>query len=502
MKSQDGWASMPIGNVTNVAGRNKTMARRRNVGRIAGTSITAILATTLAPWATSPAFAAVPLAPANITVFPNRDFVELGGYENRAGDPVTITVTRAGVVTGSAAGNLNAEGGLEVNHPGGVCWGTNPAEVASATPDIQAGDIVTALFDDGTSDTVTAQSPTVTSSSRPALTPNTVVVLGTLGAPGQPVANPAQMEQRIKGAALTTTDVGANSVRAMLGPMVTDSSGAYSSSLAVTGNNFTATYIFVNAATAAVAAGEEMRAMTWMAEDAEANRQGLTIAEFGLLGGPGGDGCPLGNPAATAPGTPGIGTATGANASALVRWNRPSQGSSVITGYSIQVLNANGTQNGALRNAPEGGLASNARSFNVTGLTAGQTYSFQVRATNAAGDSGFSAPSNTVSATSVASFPVIVKANPGAVGGTVTARANWLPPASNGGSAITGYVVTAMRINARGSVMTRTNSLAQPSSLRSLSMTLPAGNYRFAVRARNAMGLSAYSTSSQVVGAR
>ena len=32
--------------------------------------------------------------------------------------------------------------------------------------------------------------------------------------------------------------------------------------------------------------------MSWQLEDADGNRQGLTIAEFGELGGPGMGGCP------------------------------------------------------------------------------------------------------------------------------------------------------------------------------------------------------------------
>ena len=41
--------------------------------------------------------------------------------------------------------------------------------------------------------------------------------------------------------------------------------------------------------------------MTWQVEDAAGNRQGLTIAEFGELGGPGMGGCPSGPADAHAP---------------------------------------------------------------------------------------------------------------------------------------------------------------------------------------------------------
>ena len=41
--------------------------------------------------------------------------------------------------------------------------------------------------------------------------------------------------------------------------------------------------------------------MSWQVEDADANRQGLTIAEYGELGGPGMGGCPAGPADAGAP---------------------------------------------------------------------------------------------------------------------------------------------------------------------------------------------------------
>ena len=80
--------------------------------------------------------------------------------------------------------------------------------------------------------------------------------------------------------------------------------------------------------------------------------------------------------------------------------------------------------------------------------------------------------------------------------------ARWTAPVSTGGSAITGYVVTAIRINSNGTLGRRTTSAVQPARARVLNMTLAAGRYRFVVQARNSVGLSGFSARSNLVRAR
>ena len=151
---------------------------------------------------------------------------------------------------------------------------------------------------------------------------------------------------------------------------------------------------------------------------------------------------------------------------------------------------------GALR--PAGATAT---SLVVTGLTNGTPYRFQVAATNSAGAGAFSALSNTVipAAATVPGPPVIGAATQGAQGGALTAIAHWTPPASNGGSAITGYRVTALRMSssaANATVLSRTDSPVLGSSVRQRSFTLTAGNYRFEVVAINAIGTGPASARS------
>ncbi|HEY3087842.1 MAG TPA: fibronectin type III domain-containing protein [Jatrophihabitantaceae bacterium] len=200
----------------------------------------------------------------------------------------------------------------------------------------------------------------------------------------------------------------------------------------------------------------------------------------------------------TVPGAPTIGSATFGNASATVRWTAPSDdGGSAITGYQVRVLDSTGAQVGALRPA-----AATATSLLVTGLTNGASYQFQVAANNAVGTGPNSALSTLVVPATVPGAPAIGTAASGTPGGTVTATANWTAPSSTGGSTITGYVVRALRMSATGTVLATTTSAVQPASARALTMTLPAGNYRFTVQARNKAGSGPQSARSNLVVAQ
>lgn len=209
-------------------------------------------------------------------------------------------------------------------------------------------------------------------------------------------------------------------------------------------------------------------------------------------------------PAITAPGTPTVGTATAGNGSATVRWTAPADnGGADLTGFSIRVLNGAEQQVGALR--PAGAAAT---SLVVTGLTNGVPYHFQVAATNSVGAGSFSASSNVVTPTSAATVPgppVIGTPTQGAVGGSLTAIARWTPPTSTGGSAITGYVVTALRMSSAApdaTVLSRTDSRLLGPGVRQREFTLAAGTYRFEVVAINAVGTGPPSPRSIAIAPR
>ena len=84
-----------------------------------------------------------------------------------------------------------------------------------------------------------------------------------------------------------------------------------------------------------------------------------------------------------------------------------------------------------------------------------------------------------------------------AAGGTRSATAKWNPPASTGGTAITGYRVSALAIGTGGAVIGTTTFPMQKASVRSLKVALPAGEYAFIVEAINAIGAGPASACVQ-----
>jgi hypothetical protein len=126
----------------------------------------------------------------------------------------------------------------------------------------------------------------------------------------------------------------------------------------------------------------------------------------------------------------------------------------------------------------------------VPGLTNGTAYTFTVTATNAVGVGPASAASNAVTPAAAATVPgaptgVVATAGDGQAG------VSWTAPSSNGGSAITGYTVTASPGGATASTSGATNVIV-PGLTNGTA-------YTFTVTATNAVGVGPASAASNAV---
>src|SRR6185437_15250036 len=125
-------------------------------------------------------------------------------------------------------------------------------------------------------------------------------------------------------------------------PLTPAPKGGYSSSLTFEGDQFTATYVFQDPANAVIASKAELgeRAMSWQVEDADGNRQGLTIAEFGEAGGPGMGGCPAGPKDQASPAGSYSAVRSADKAQLAVSWTAPTPapGAAAVTGYSVEAI--------------------------------------------------------------------------------------------------------------------------------------------------------------------
>ena len=192
--------------------------------------------------------------------------------------------------------------------------------------------------------------------------------------------------------------------------------------------------------------------------------------------------------ALTPPAAPVIGTATAGNATASVSFTAPAsaipltftaQAVPVVVGSAPVVTVAN--------------IADGSVPATVNGLVNGVQYQLQVAASNQFGQGPFSALSNTVIPSTVPGAPTAVSAT---VLSPTSGRVTWTPPASNGGSAITGYSVRVL--NAANAQVGALRPAAAGAT--SLDVTLTTGQaVHFTVTANNLRGAGPASASSNTI---
>lgn len=122
-------------------------------------------------------------------------------------------------------------------------------------------------------------------------------------------------------------------------------------------------------------------------------------------------------------------TVTPGDSEVTVRWQRPA----VDPGFDVTQYTVTAQPGDHVVTADGGSIETT-----ITGLTNGTAYTVTVVATNAAGDSPPSPPSSQVVPRTTPTAPLDVTATPG--NGQLSV--SWSAPASDGGAAVTGYVVT------------------------------------------------------------
>jgi hypothetical protein len=189
---------------------------------------------------------------------------------------------------------------------------------------------------------------------------------------------------------------------------------------------------------------------------------------------------------AKAPGTPTGVTATAGSGSATVSWTAPSTGGPV-TSYRITPYIGSTAQTATtITGTPP------ATTKTIGGLNPGTTYTFKVTASNQTGDSPDSAASNSVTpaGASAPGAPTAVTATSDA--GKVTV--GWTAPSSDGGSPVTGYVITPYAGAAAQTAVTVDAS----STTADVTGLAKGTDYTFTVAAVNAAGTGAASSASPV----
>ncbi len=184
--------------------------------------------------------------------------------------------------------------------------------------------------------------------------------------------------------------------------------------------------------------------------------------------------------APTPPGAPTGVTASAGNGQATISWTTPaSAGSSAITSYTVTASPGGRT---CTVNAP-------ATTCTISGLTNGTAYTFTVTATST---SGTSAPSSASSSVSPQATAPSAPTNATAVSGEGQATISWSTPASDGGAAIDGYIVTS----SPGGL---TCTAVAPDTTCTITGLTNGTAYTFTVVASNNVGTSDPSSASNSV---
>ena len=185
---------------------------------------------------------------------------------------------------------------------------------------------------------------------------------------------------------------------------------------------------------------------------------------------------------ATTPTAPSGVTGLSENGEVALSWTAPSDdGGAAITGYLVT------PSIGGVAQTPIS-FSSTATTETVTGLTNGSAYTFTVVAINSAGDSPASSPSAPIT-------PATVPTAPSGVTGTAgdgQVSLSWTAPVSDGGAAVTGYIVTSFF----NGVAQNATDFSSAATTETIGFLLDDHAYTFTVVALNSAGSSPASAPS------
>jgi hypothetical protein len=186
-----------------------------------------------------------------------------------------------------------------------------------------------------------------------------------------------------------------------------------------------------------------------------------------------------------APTAPALGAVSPGNQSVTIAWTRPGNpGSAPVSSFVVRAYDGTTLVRSVSTAAP-------ATQATVTGLVNGRSYTLSVTAVNAVG-------AGSASARSVAVVPRTVPVAPRlgtASAGRSCATVRWSAPSSNGGAAISGYIVRTYR----GSLLVRSTTVSAGTLAATIPGLAPGVAYTFRVQALNAAGAGPLSAGSSVV---
>ena len=192
----------------------------------------------------------------------------------------------------------------------------------------------------------------------------------------------------------------------------------------------------------------------------------------------------------TVPDAPAITSVTRADASAVVLFTAPANnGGSAITDYKVEYQTGAGAWT-TFSHAASGSVLT----YTVTGLTNGTLYNFRVSAINAIGTSAVSGTSSATPATTPGA-PAITSFTRGNTQATVVFTA----PGSNGGSAITDYLVEYQ--TGAGAWTTFSHAASASTLTYTITGLTNGSSYNVRVSAVNAVGTGTASSTSSATPA-